>query len=140
MIRRLGVEYNDSGQTGLTAKVGYVSFEHFIIIHNYQALALLWDLARDRDLPVGAMDQALNSHYKILESLRRDQHRSQYITKCIDELKDDTGLLLITFCNIYSTVYLDYVVPAIKHMQRLFLLSADAPTTMSGGSQRTNQR
>uniref|UniRef100_A0A914X975 Ubiquitin-like domain-containing protein n=1 Tax=Plectus sambesii TaxID=2011161 RepID=A0A914X975_9BILA len=101
LIRRLGVDANESALIEKT-------------------LSLLWDLARETDMPLEQMEQALNSMFKILEVPRRNSFRQTYVKKCIDELRNNSN----------------FVVPALKHMQRIFILAPEAPHNYHVGAQQ----
>ncbi|VDM98577.1 unnamed protein product [Thelazia callipaeda] len=71
-----------------------------------KSLMLLWDLFHDELLPVEMVDAALEAHFSVLEHTPMEELRRHYIGRCIDELLLDSV----------------FVVPAIKHMQRLMVL------------------
>lgn len=60
----------------------------------HKVLNLLWQLSHDEDVPNDIMDQALAAHVKILDyscSQDRDAQKSEWLQKCIEELKDEDG-------------------------------------------------
>ncbi|KAM3727860.1 putative ubiquitin carboxyl-terminal hydrolase FAF-X [Dirofilaria immitis] len=72
-----------------------------------KSLSLLWDLFHDERLPVEMIDAALEAHFNVLESaVPAEELRRHYIERCIDELLLDSV----------------FVLPALKHMQRLMTL------------------
>ncbi|VDK86514.1 unnamed protein product, partial [Onchocerca ochengi] len=72
-----------------------------------RSLSLLWDLFHDERLPVEMIDAALEAHFNVLESaVPAEELRRLYIERCIDELLLDSV----------------FVLPALKHMQRLMTL------------------
>ncbi|VIO89329.1 Uncharacterized protein BM_BM2 [Brugia malayi] len=72
-----------------------------------KSLSLLWDLFHDERLPVEMIDAALEAHFNVLESaVPAEELRRHYIERCIDELLLDSV----------------FVLPALKHMQRLMML------------------
>uniref|UniRef100_A0A0R3RYZ8 USP domain-containing protein n=1 Tax=Elaeophora elaphi TaxID=1147741 RepID=A0A0R3RYZ8_9BILA len=72
-----------------------------------KSLSLLWDFFHDERLPVEMIDAALEAHFNVLESaVPAEELRRHYIERCIDELLLDSV----------------FVLPALKHMQRLMTL------------------
>ncbi|OWF40886.1 probable ubiquitin carboxyl-terminal hydrolase FAF-X isoform X2 [Mizuhopecten yessoensis] len=62
----------------------------------HKVLGLLWNLAHSEDVPTEIMDQALNAHIKILDyscSQDRDTQKMTWITKFVEELKNDKWVL-----------------------------------------------
>ncbi|XP_059175144.1 probable ubiquitin carboxyl-terminal hydrolase FAF-X isoform X4 [Physella acuta] len=62
----------------------------------HKVLTLLWNLAHSDDVPTDIMDQALSAHYKILDyscSQDRDAQKLQWISKFVEELKNDQWVL-----------------------------------------------
>ncbi|CAG9536041.1 unnamed protein product [Cercopithifilaria johnstoni] len=72
-----------------------------------KSLSLLWDLFHDERLPVEMTDAALEAHFNVIESaVPAEELRRHYIERCIDDLLLDSV----------------FVLPALKHMQRLMTL------------------
>lgn len=96
----------------------------------HKVLNLLWNLAHNEDVPNDIMDQALAAHVKILDyscSQDRDTQKTDWLEKCIEELKPDNG---------------KWVLPALKQMKEICCLYNEAPPNYSEqavgtGSQRT---
>lgn len=81
----------------------------------HKVLNLLWNLAHNDDVPNDIMDQALAAHVKILDyscSQDRDTQKSDWLEKCIGELKKENG---------------DWVLPALKQMREICCLYTEAP-------------
>ncbi|XP_046853983.1 probable ubiquitin carboxyl-terminal hydrolase FAF-X [Xenia sp. Carnegie-2017] len=83
----------------------------------HKVLGLLWNLAHKDDVPTDIMDQALSAHIKILDyscSQDRDSQKTQWINRCVEELRNDT-----------------WVLPAIKQIREICCLFYEAPTNYS---------
>ncbi|CAB4035298.1 probable ubiquitin carboxyl-terminal hydrolase FAF-X, partial [Paramuricea clavata] len=83
----------------------------------HKVLGLLWNLAHKDDVPTDIMDQALNAHIKILDyscSQDRDSQKTQWVNKCVEELRNDT-----------------WVLPAIKQIREICCLFYEAPQNYS---------
>ncbi|XP_053404353.1 probable ubiquitin carboxyl-terminal hydrolase FAF-X isoform X2 [Mercenaria mercenaria] len=79
----------------------------------HKVLGLLWNLAHSEDVPTDIMDQALSAHIKILDyscSQDRDAQKMSWITKFVDELKNDK-----------------WVLPALKQIREICQLFPEAP-------------
>ena len=81
----------------------------------HKVLHLLWNLAHNEDVPNDIVDQALAAHVKILDyscSQDRDVQKSEWLEKCILELKKEDGR---------------WVLPALKQMREICCLYNEAP-------------
>ncbi|KAK3596917.1 hypothetical protein CHS0354_031696 [Potamilus streckersoni] len=90
----------------------------------HKVLGLLWNLAHSEDVPTDIMDQALNAHIKILDyscSQDRDTQKLSWITKFVDELKNDK-----------------WVLPALKQIREICQLFPEAPQNFPHAPQRTS--
>ncbi|XP_060591415.1 probable ubiquitin carboxyl-terminal hydrolase FAF-X, partial [Ruditapes philippinarum] len=79
----------------------------------HKVLGLLWNLAHSEDVPTDIMDQALSAHIKILDyscSQDRDAQKMSWITKFVDEIKNDK-----------------WVLPALKQIREICQLFPEAP-------------
>ncbi|KAK0066423.1 ubiquitin carboxyl-terminal hydrolase FAF-X isoform X1 [Biomphalaria pfeifferi] len=81
----------------------------------HKVLTLLWNLAHSDDVPTDIMDQALSAHYKILDYScsqvpDRDAQKLQWISKFVEELKND-----------------QWVLPALKQIKEICTLFPEAP-------------
>lgn len=68
-----------------------------------KVLQLLWNFARNSDIPTDIMDQALQCHAKILDyscSSQKEQQKITWLEKCIEEIRQDV-----------------WVLPAMKHFR-----------------------
>ncbi|BFZ00611.1 hypothetical protein BsWGS_03650 [Bradybaena similaris] len=87
-----------------------------------KVLTLLWNLAHSDDVPTDIMDQALSAHYKILDyscSQDRDAQKQQWISKFVEELKNDK-----------------WVLPALKQIKEICTLFPEAPQNYPPHTQR----
>lgn len=92
-----------------------------------KVLTLLWSLSKDDDVPTDIMDQALAAHVKILDyscSQDRDSQKSDWLEKCIEELKVSGGG--------------NWVLPALKQMREICCLYTEAPPTFNSASGTAN--
>ncbi|XP_025080256.1 LOW QUALITY PROTEIN: probable ubiquitin carboxyl-terminal hydrolase FAF-X [Pomacea canaliculata] len=79
----------------------------------HKVLTLLWNLAHSDDVPTEIMDQALTAHIKILDyscSQDRDAQKIQWISRFVDELKNDK-----------------WVLPSLKQIREICQLFPEAP-------------
>ncbi|XP_039251519.2 ubiquitin carboxyl-terminal hydrolase 9X-like [Styela clava] len=79
----------------------------------HKVLNLLWNLAHSEDASTEIIDQALTAHKKILDyscTQDRDGQKKRWITKAIDELKND-----------------NWVIPALRQIQEICQLFNEAP-------------
>lgn len=63
----------------------------------HKELKLFWTLAHNVEVPQEVMDQALTAHVKILNyscAQERDAQKSEWLTRCVEELKDDADWVL----------------------------------------------
>ncbi|KAK3094503.1 hypothetical protein FSP39_002606 [Pinctada imbricata] len=89
----------------------------------HKVLGLLWNLAHSEDVPTEIMDQALNAHIKILDyscSQDRDSQKMTWITKFVEELKDDK-----------------WVLPSLKQIREICQLFPESPQNFPHAPQRT---
>lgn len=98
----------------------------------HKVLHLLWNLAHQEDVPNDIVDQALAAHVKILDyscSQDRDTQKTQWLEKCIEELKVPHG---------------KWVLPALKQMKEICCLYSEAPPNFTptpvGHNVNTGQR
>ncbi|VDK83254.1 unnamed protein product [Litomosoides sigmodontis] len=121
LIRRIGVDFSSLTEKARIAVAKYILYG-IAGCHNMshattksgnytelttKSLSLLWDLFHDERLPVEMIDAALEAHFNVLESaVPAEELRRHYIERCIDELLLDSV----------------FVLPALKHMQRLMTL------------------
>ncbi|XP_078379070.1 ubiquitin carboxyl-terminal hydrolase 9X-like isoform X2 [Oculina patagonica] len=83
----------------------------------HKVLGLLWNLAHSEDVPTDIMDLALSAHIKILDyscSQDRDSQKTEWIDRCIEELRSDT-----------------WVLPALKQIKEICSLFYEAPQNYS---------
>uniref|UniRef100_T1IZS4 ubiquitinyl hydrolase 1 n=1 Tax=Strigamia maritima TaxID=126957 RepID=T1IZS4_STRMM len=83
----------------------------------HKVLTLLWNLAHSDDVPTEIMDQALSAHVKILDyscSQDRDAQKTQWLDKCVEELKNDK-----------------WVLPALKQIREICCLYTEAPANFN---------
>lgn len=83
----------------------------------HKVLGLLWNLAHSEDVPTDIMDLALSAHIKILDyscSQDRDSQKTEWIGRCIEELRSDT-----------------WVLPALKQIKEICSLFYEAPQNYS---------
>ncbi|KAK3733916.1 hypothetical protein QZH41_000977 [Actinostola sp. cb2023] len=83
----------------------------------HKVLGLLWSLTHSDDVPTDIMDLALSAHIKILDyscSQDRDSQKTQWIDRCVEELRNDT-----------------WVLPALKHIKEICMLFYEAPQNYS---------
>ncbi|XP_068731970.1 ubiquitin carboxyl-terminal hydrolase 9X-like isoform X1 [Montipora capricornis] len=83
----------------------------------HKVLGLLWNLAHSEDVPTDIMDLALSAHIKILDyscSQDRDSQKTEWIGRCIDELRSD-----------------NWVLPALKQIKEICSLFYEAPQNYS---------
>ncbi|KAL1140578.1 hypothetical protein AAG570_000508 [Ranatra chinensis] len=80
----------------------------------HKVLTLFWNLAHADDVVTEIMDQALNAHVKILDyscSQERDAQKTEWLNKCVDELKNNDK----------------WVLPALKQIREIACLYEQPP-------------
>lgn len=86
----------------------------------HKVLKQFWTLAHSHDIPKEVMEQALTAHVKILDyscAQERDKQKSIWLTKCVEELKQDDQWVLPALrlireiCCLYE--------PTTNHVQRM---------------------
>lgn len=90
----------------------------------HKVLGLLWNLAHSEDVPTEIMDQALTAHIKILDyscSQDRDAQKMTWITKFVEELKNDK-----------------WVLPALKQIREICQLFPESPQNFPHAPQRAS--
>jgi ubiquitin carboxyl-terminal hydrolase 9/24 len=86
-----------------------------------KVLKLFWRLAHSTDVTTDIMDQALAAHVKILDyscTQNRDEQKSRWLDKCVEELKANE----------------QWVLPALKQIKDICTLYQEQPPS---GTQRT---
>merc|ERR1719232_1189133 len=90
-----------------------------------KVLKLFWSLAHSSDASTEIMDQALAAHVKILDyscTQYREQQKSRWLDKCVEELKTNDK----------------WVLPALKQIKEICSLYQEQPANgMHGHGQRT---
>lgn len=57
-----------------------------------RALKLMWELARDEQLPTDLIESAVLAHFTMIELIpNSDDFRRDYILLCIDEIRANSG-------------------------------------------------
>lgn len=80
----------------------------------HKVLTLFWNLAHSDDVVTEIMDQALNAHVKILDyscSQERDAQKTEWLNKCVEELKNSEN----------------WVLPALKQIREIACLYEQPP-------------
>ena len=89
-----------------------------------KVLKLFWTLAHSSDASTDIMDQALAAHVKILDyscTQYREQQKSRWLDKCVEELKTNDK----------------WVLPALKQIKEICSLYQEQPANGMHGGQRT---
>ena len=89
-----------------------------------KVLKLFWTLAHSADASTDIMDQALAAHVKILDyscTQYREQQKSRWLDKCVEELKANDK----------------WVLPALKQIKEICSLYQEQPVNGMHGGQRT---
>lgn len=93
----------------------------------HKVMNLFWTLAHNIEVPQEVMDQALTAHVKILDyscAQERDAQKSEWLTRCVEELKADA----------------DWALPALRLIREICCLYEPSTSLVSRVHQNLNRQ